>query len=67
MALVVSRFGLGLVTPTRLLNSTALTAPRRVGFDCFTCALEAAIAGQGIALSWRYFVDRLGLLPSPHR
>ena len=33
-------------------------APRRVGFDCFTYALEAAAAGHGIALGWRYFMDR---------
>ena len=32
--------------------------PRRVGFDCFTYALEAAVAGQGIALGWRYLIDR---------
>ena len=33
-------------------------APRRVGFDCCTYALEAALAGQGIALGWRYFIDQ---------
>ncbi len=33
-------------------------APRRVGFDCYTYALEAAAAGHGIVLGWRYFVDR---------
>ena len=32
--------------------------PRRVGFDCYTYALEAAAAGHGIVLGWRYFVDR---------
>ena len=29
-----------------------------MGFDCFTYALEAAVAGQGLALGWRYFIDR---------
>ena len=33
-------------------------APRRVGFDCLAYALEAAAAGHGIALGWRYFMDR---------
>ena len=33
-------------------------APRRVGFDCYTYVLEAAAAGHGIALGWRYFMDR---------
>ena len=33
-------------------------APRRVGFDCYTYVLEAAAAGQGIALGWRYFIER---------
>ncbi len=33
-------------------------APRRIGFDCYTYVMEAAIAGQGIALGWRYFVER---------
>ena len=32
--------------------------PRRIGFDCNTYALEAAAAGHGIALGWRYFMDR---------
>ena len=32
--------------------------PRRVGFDCLAYSLEAAIAGHGIALGWRYFIDR---------
>ena len=33
-------------------------APRRVGFDCYTYVLEAAAAGQGIALAWRQFIER---------
>ena len=33
-------------------------APRRVGFDCYTYVLEAAAAGQGIALAWRHFIER---------
>ena len=32
--------------------------PRRVGFDCLSYSLEAAVAGHGIALGWRYFMDR---------
>ena len=32
--------------------------PRRVGFDCYTYVLEAAAAGQGIALGWRYLIER---------
>ena len=32
--------------------------PRRVGFDCYTYVLEAAAAGQGIALGWRQFIER---------
>ena len=34
------------------------TAPRRVGFDSYSYMLEAAAAGHGIALGWRYFMDR---------
>lgn len=33
-------------------------APRRVGFDSYTYVLEAAAAGQGIALGWRHFIER---------
>ena len=33
-------------------------APRRVGFPVYTYVLEAAAAGQGIALGWRYFIER---------
>ena len=32
--------------------------PRRMGFDSYTYVLEAAAAGHGIALGWRYFVER---------
>ena len=32
--------------------------PRRVGFDSYTYVLEAAAAGHGIALGWRYFIER---------
>ena len=34
-------------------------APRRLGFDSYIYVLEAAAAGQGIALGWRHFIDRL--------
>ena len=33
-------------------------APRRVGFDCYAYVLEAAAAGQGIALAWRHLIER---------
>ena len=33
-------------------------APLRVGFDCYTYVLEAAVRGQGIALGWRCFIHR---------
>ena len=33
-------------------------APRTVGFDSYTYVLEAAIAGQGVALGWRGFFER---------
>ena len=33
-------------------------APRRLGFDTYTYVLEAAAAGHGIALGWRYFIER---------
>ena len=33
-------------------------APRRLGFDSYTCVLDAAAAGHGIALGWRYFIER---------
>ena len=34
------------------------SAPRFVSFDNYVYSLEAAVEGQGIALGWRYFVDR---------
>ena len=33
-------------------------SPRRRGFDCYAYVLEAAAAGQGIALGWRYFIEQ---------
>ena len=33
-------------------------APRRLGLDSYTYVLEAAAAGHGIALGWRYFIER---------
>ena len=34
-------------------------APRyAAGFDNYTYVLEAAAAGQGIALGWRHFIER---------
>ena len=32
--------------------------PRRLGLDSYTYMLEAAVAGTGIALGWRHFIDR---------
>ena len=32
--------------------------PTCVGFDCLSYSVEAAIGGHGIALGWRYFIDR---------
>ena len=33
-------------------------SPRTIGFDSYTYVLEAAIAGQGVALGWRGFFER---------
>ena len=33
-------------------------APRFTGFDSYLYILEAAAAGRGIALGWKYFIDR---------
>ena len=33
-------------------------APRVAGFDNYTYVLEAAVAGQGIAMGWRHFIER---------
>ena len=33
-------------------------APRRLGLDSYTYVLDAAAAGHGIVLSWRYFIER---------
>ena len=33
-------------------------APRRLGFDSYAYVLEAAASGHGIALGWRYFIER---------
>ena len=33
-------------------------APRYIGFDSYAYLLEAAVAGHGIALGWRHFIDR---------
>ena len=31
--------------------------PRRLGLDSYTYLLEAAVAGTGIALGWRHFIE----------
>ena len=33
-------------------------APRRLGLDSYTYVLEAAAAGNGVALGWRHYVER---------
>ena len=33
-------------------------APRRLGLDRYVYVLEAAAGGNGIALGWRYFIER---------
>ncbi len=33
-------------------------SPRRLGLDSYTYVLEAAVAGHGIALGWRHFIER---------
>ena len=33
--------------------------PRRLGLDSYAYVLEAAVAGEGVALGWRGFVERL--------
>lgn len=35
-----------------------LSTPRYVGFHDYVYLLEAAVAGQGLALGWRYYIDR---------
>ena len=35
-----------------------VTAPRFRGFDSYAYVLEAAAAGDGIALGWRHFIER---------
>ena len=34
-------------------------APQYMGFDSYAYMLEAAIAGRGIALGWRYFIEQV--------
>ena len=33
-------------------------SPRRLGLDCYTYVLEAAVGGSGVALGWRHFIER---------
>ena len=32
--------------------------PRYIGIDDYVYLIEAAVAGQGLALGWRHFIDR---------
>lgn len=34
------------------------SGPRYVGIEDYVYLMEAAVAGQGLALGWRYFIDR---------
>jgi len=52
----------------RALNILQAPAPGQLRFDNYTLLIQAAIAGQGIAIGWRHLVDALldqGLLCRP--
>jgi putative choline sulfate-utilization transcription factor len=52
----------------RALNITQAPAPGQLRFDNYTLLIQAAIAGQGVAIGWRHLVDDLleqGLLCRP--
>ncbi|MBX8607715.1 LysR family transcriptional regulator [Pseudomonas capsici] len=52
----------------RALNIPQAPAPGQLRFDNYTLLIQAAIAGQGIAIGWRHLVDDLldqGLLCRP--
>jgi len=52
----------------RALNIPQAPAPGQLRFDNYTLLIQAAIAGQGVAIGWRHLVDALldqGLLCRP--
>jgi len=52
----------------RALNIHQAPAPGQLRFDNYTLLIQAAIAGQGVAIGWRHLVDALleqGLLCRP--
>ena len=52
----------------RALNISQAPAPGQLRFDNYTLLIQAAIAGQGVAIGWRHLVDALldqGLLCRP--
>jgi putative choline sulfate-utilization transcription factor len=52
----------------RALNIAQAPAPGQLRFDNYTLLIQAAIAGQGVAIGWRHLVDDLleqGLLCRP--
>ena len=52
----------------RALNIQQAPAPGQLRFDNYTLLIQAAIAGQGVAIGWRHLVDALleqGLLCRP--
>jgi putative choline sulfate-utilization transcription factor len=52
----------------RALQVPAVPAPGQLRFDNYTLLIQAAIAGQGVAIGWRHLVDNLvetGLLCRP--
>jgi putative choline sulfate-utilization transcription factor len=52
----------------RALNIPHAPAPGQLRFDNYTLLIQAAIAGQGVAIGWRHLVDALldqGLLCRP--
>ncbi|MOA55649.1 DNA-binding transcriptional activator GcvA [compost metagenome] len=54
----------------RQLNIASPPSPGPLRFDNYTLLIQAAIAGQGVAIGWRHLVDDLleqGLLCRPIR
>ena len=55
----LSRLPRGWATWHDWFESTGYPAqPRYIGIDDYIYLLEAAVAGQGLALGWRYLIDR---------
>ena len=43
----------------RALGIAAVPTPGALRFDNYTLLIQAAIAGQGVAIGWRHLVDEL--------